>query len=40
MQMLGREPTPLGLKGHHRRNHYDTDTDTNYQLNIHIYNMS
>ena len=30
MQLLGREPTTLGLRGY-RRNHYATDTDPNSQ---------
>ena len=30
MQLPGRQPTSLELIGH-RRNHYATDTDANYQ---------
>ena len=29
IQLLGREPTSLGLIGH-RRNHYATETNANY----------
>ena len=35
MQILGREPTSIGLIGH-RRNHYATETDAIYPMNMYI----